>query len=63
MRLLDRIAVTRAIQTLLDFIIEIVKIFTKKNNIDKPDGPVKPKPRRRPLRDWINNVNPWRNDE
>jgi len=62
MRLIDRIALNRAVKMLLDFILAIVKMFDKSTPEDKPDGPVKPKPspKRRPLKDLIDNVVPWR---
>jgi hypothetical protein len=62
MRLIDRIALNRAIQMLLDFILTIIKIFDKSTPEHKPDGPVNPKPspKRRPLKDLIDNIVPWR---
>lgn len=62
MRLIDRIALNRAVKMLLDFILAIVKMFDKSTPEDKPDGPVtpKPSPKRRPLKDLIDNVVPWR---
>ena len=61
MRLIDRIALKRAIQMLLDFILAIVKMFDKSTPENKPDGPVKPKPKpKRPLRDLVDNILPWR---
>jgi hypothetical protein len=62
MRLIDRIALNRAIQMLLDFILAIIKMFDKGAPEDKPDGPVKPKPspKRRPLKDLVDNILPWR---
>jgi hypothetical protein len=59
MRLIDRIALNRAVQMLLDFILAVLKIFEKHIPEDKPDGPVKPKPRR-PLKDLVDNILPWR---
>jgi hypothetical protein len=59
MRLIDRIALNRAVQMLLDFILAILKIFEKHIPEDKPDGPVKPKPKR-PLKDLVDNILPWR---
>ena len=61
MRLIDRIALKRAIQMLLDFILAIVKMFDKSTPENKPDSPVKPKPKpKRPLRDLVDNILPWR---
>lgn len=61
MRLIDRIALNRAIQMALNFILAIIKIFDKGTPEDKPDGPVKPKPKpRRPLKDLVDNILPWR---
>ena len=47
---------------LLNFILAIVKMFDKSTPEDKPDGPVKPKPspKRRPLKDLIDSIVPWR---
>lgn len=61
MRLIDRIALNRAIQMLLNFILTIIKIFDKGSPENKPDGPVKPKPKsKKPLRDLVDNILPWR---
>ena len=61
MRLIDRIALNRAVQMLLDFILAIIKMFEKHTPEDKPDGPVKPKPKpKRPLKDLVDNILPWR---
>ena len=59
MRLIDRIALNRAVKMLLDFILTIIKMFDKSTPENKPDGPVKPKPRR-PLKDLVDNILPWR---
>lgn len=61
MRLIDRIALNRAVNMLLDFILAIIKIFNKSIPEDKPNNPnpVKPKPKR-PLKDLLDNVLPWR---
>ena len=60
MRLIDRIVLNRSVKILLDFILSILKIFEKHIPEDKPDGPVKPKPKR-PLKDLVDNILPWRN--
>jgi hypothetical protein len=61
MRLIDRIALNRAIQMLLDFILAIIKMFNKGTPEDKPDSPAKPKPKpKRPLKDLVDNILPWR---
>ena len=45
---------------LLDFILAIIKMFDKRTpEENKPDGPVKPKPKR-PLKDLLDNILPWR---
>ena len=59
MRLIDRIALNRAIQMLLDFILAIIKMFDKSTPENKPNSPVKPKPKR-PLKDLVDNILPWR---
>jgi hypothetical protein len=59
MRLIDRIALNRAVQMFLNFILAVLKIFEKHIPEDKPDGPVKPKPKR-PLKDLVDNILPWR---
>jgi hypothetical protein len=63
MRLIDRIALNRAVQMLLNFILAIIKMFDKNSPENKPDGPVKPKPKpkpKKPLRDLVDNILPWR---
>jgi hypothetical protein len=61
MRLIDRIALNRAVQMLLNFILAIIKTFDKNSPENKPDGPVKPKPKpKKPLRDLVDNILPWR---
>jgi hypothetical protein len=59
MRLIDRIVLNRSVKIFLDFILAILKIFEKHIPEDKPDGPVKPKPKR-PLKDLVDNILPWR---
>jgi len=59
MRLIDRIALNRAIKMLLGFILSIIKIFDKRAPESKPNSPVKPKPKR-PLKDLVDNILPWR---
>jgi hypothetical protein len=59
MRLIDRIALNRAVKILLNFILALVKMFDKSTPENKPDGPVKPKPKK-PLRDLVDNILPWR---
>lgn len=59
MRLIDRIALNRAIKILLDFILAVLKIFEKHIPTDDVINPVKPK-RRRPLKDLVDNILPWR---
>ena len=59
MKLIDRIVLNRSVKILLDFILAILKIFEKHIPENKPDGPVKPKPKR-PLKDLIDNILPWR---
>ena len=44
---------------LLDFILVIIKMFDKSAPENKPDSPVKPKPKR-PLKDLVDNILPWR---
>lgn len=39
MKLLDRMALGRAIKMLLDFIFDIVKLFAPKQDGDKPSSP------------------------
>ena len=60
MRLIDRIVLKRSVQMLLDFILAVLKIFEKHIPEEKPDGPVKPKPRKRLLKDLVDNILPWR---
>ena len=60
MRLIDKIVLNRSVKILLDFILSVLKIFEKHIPEDKPDGPVKPKPKR-PLKDLVDNILPWRN--
>jgi hypothetical protein len=59
MKLIDKIVLNRAIKTVLDFILAILKIFEKHIPEAKPDSPVKPKPKR-PLKDLVDNILPWR---
>jgi hypothetical protein len=57
MRLIDRIALSRAVKLLVDFIIRLVEIFNKKN-IDESN----PKPNRpKPIKNLLDKVIPWRN--
>lgn len=63
MRLIDRIALNRAIKLLLDFILSVLKIFAKENNGKNPDRPVSPKRRKRPVKDLVDNILPWRKNE
>lgn len=58
MRLIDRIALNRAVQMILSFILSLVKIFKKESDNPAPGGPAKPK--RRPVKDLLDNVLPWR---
>jgi hypothetical protein len=58
MRLIDRIAISRAVQMILSFILSLVKIFKKESDNPTPDGPAKPK--KRPVKDLLDNVLPWR---
>jgi hypothetical protein len=61
MRLIDRIALNRAIHMLLDFILSILKMFEKETPENKPDDSVKPKPpKRKRLKDLVDNILPWR---
>ena len=61
MRLIDRIALNRAIHMLLDFILSIIKVFEKKTPENKPEDLVKPKPpKRKRLKDLVDNILPWR---
>lgn len=47
MKLLDRIALTRSIRFILDFILDVLKMFVKENNGEKPEDSPKPKNRRK----------------
>ncbi len=60
MKLIDKIVLNRAIKTVLDFILSVLKMFEKHIPDNKPDGPVKPKPINRPLQDLLDNILPWR---
>lgn len=60
MRLIDRIALNRAIKIILDFILAVLKIFAKQTQGKTPDKPIAPKTKRRPLKDLVDNVLPWR---
>jgi hypothetical protein len=62
MRLIDRIALHRAIKTLLDFILAVLKIFEKHLPSDDA-APIKPspKPKRKVIKKLLDNVLPWRN--
>lgn len=53
MKLLDKIALNRLIQTLTSFILAVLKIFKPSN----PNIPVSPDKKRRPLKDLLNR---WR---
>ena len=44
---------------LLNFVLAIIKIFDKSTPENKPDSPVKPKPKK-PLKDLLDNILPWR---
>jgi len=59
MKLIDKIVLNRAIKTVLDFILAVLKIFERHIPEDKPDSPIKPKPKR-PLKDLVDNILPWR---
>lgn len=58
MRLIDRIALNRAIKLLSDFIIKLIEVLNRKNqNNTKP----KPKPQKiRPIKKIIDTIMPWR---
>ena len=58
MRLIDRIALNRAVAMILSFILSLVKIFKKESDSPTPSGPVKPK--KRLVKDLLDNVLPWR---
>ena len=61
MRLIDRIALNRAIHMLLDFILAILKMFDKSTPENKPNNPSPVKPKsKRPLKDLLDNILPWR---
>lgn len=60
MKLIDRIALNRIIQIVLNFILAVIKIFAPKKQGVDPTIPVRPKPRKRPLKDLVDNVLPWR---
>jgi hypothetical protein len=60
MKLIDRIALNRAVSLLLNFIIRLLETFNKKNK--EGSKPVTPKPRPRPLKNVIDHVIPWRQD-
>lgn len=65
MKLIDRIALNRLVQTLVDLIIRLAKIFSKSklDTIDPilPPSPKRPKPLKR-IVDTIDNIVPlpWR---
>lgn len=56
MRLIDRIALNKAIQIVLNFILAVLKIFAKSVPEQKPDVPR----RKRPIKDLLDNTLPWR---
>lgn len=59
MRLIDRIALNRAVKLLADFIIRLVEIFQKQNTGKKiipTPSPHKP----RPLKNILDSIVPWR---
>lgn len=56
MRLIDRIALNKAIQIVLNFILAVLKIFAKSVPEQKPDTPR----RKRPIKDLLDNTLPWR---
>ena len=61
MRLIDRIALNRAINIFLNFILAVLKIFEKHLPQEEDKTPVKPKPKhKRPLKDLVDNIFPWR---
>lgn len=60
MKLIDKIVLNRAIKTVLDFILSVLKMFEKHIPDNKPNGPVVPKPVNRPLQDLLDNILPWR---
>jgi hypothetical protein len=57
MKLIDRIALNRAIQIILNFILAILKVFAKSTPEQKPNTP---KPNKRPLKDLLDKTLPWR---
>lgn len=60
MKLIDRIALNRAVKIFLDFILAVLKIFAKQTKGKTPTTPVTPNNRRRPLKDLVDNILPWR---
>lgn len=54
MRLIDKIALNRLIQTILNFIISVLKIIAPSQKGDEPLVP-DPSKRKRPLLDWLKN--------
>lgn len=52
MKLIDKIALNRLIQTILNFIISVLKIVAPSQKGDKPLVPDPPK-RKRPILDWL----------
>jgi hypothetical protein len=68
MKLIDRIAINRLVQTLVDLIIKLAKIFSKNkpNVVDpiSPPSPKRPKPLKR-IVDTIDNIIPlpWRDKQ
>jgi hypothetical protein len=66
MRLIDKIALHRAIKTLLDFILAVLKIFEKQlpsNNVSPIKPSIEPsiKPKRKVVKKILDNILPWRN--
>ena len=58
MKILDRIAVNRLLKILTDFIISLLKIFKPKEKNDPIIVPPINKPKRkRPILDWLKNIN------
>lgn len=57
MRLIDRIALNRAIKLLSNFIIQLVEIFKKKQE-DRPKPDIIKPPR--PLKKIVDVLTPWR---
>ena len=64
MKLIDRIAINRAIQALIDLIINIVEAFSGKK-ISKPEPPpIIPIPKPvKPLKKIIDKIIPWRENK